>query len=462
MSKQYAAMKMKMGSWEYYSVKMRMDEIASEVSFAKDVTDDNTLDTENQRQLNESRAATNIVNYLVNNEQRFFNSIVVAALGGNPKFYPVSLENRPEFMLAQHTAEDTFGILMFNNDVATYALDGQHRLSAIKKIINGDGDVTAPTNFSAETLNVIFVLPQDDQNRPEFLKSYRRLFSALNRHAKPMDKVTIIIMDEDDRFAMVTRRLFADFDFFSWDGQEGSPRIDAKSTSKSISPTSPALSNLICLYEMNKKILWDPEMQAEFGPDKTNNFVYQKAPTEDELNSLYNYLEKIWDALVQTLPVLGEDPVRMRRGGADGTGSEDDNLLFRPMGQTNILAPICRSLMNKSEINADSTTDQIKLALAPLKHVPWSLQNDVWRELLTIVDPTTGLWKMRNEDSAKVEAIARSVLTWLCHLQDLDEEQLDELQEKWAGYLIPPGNNEREDHTFETLRDIRELIASEF
>ena len=53
----------------------------------------------------------------------------------------------------------------------------------------------------------------------EFLKRYRRLFGNLNRYAKPMDAVTNIIMDEDDAFAIVTRRLITEHTFFKYSGR---------------------------------------------------------------------------------------------------------------------------------------------------------------------------------------------------------------------------------------------------
>ena len=89
MAQIYAALKMKMGSWLYYSVKMKMSQVASEIKFAYEVNDDKTLDKAIQREIGTGRAGTQIVNYLVQNEHRFFNSLVVAALDGNPKFREV-------------------------------------------------------------------------------------------------------------------------------------------------------------------------------------------------------------------------------------------------------------------------------------------------------------------------------------------------------------------------------------
>ena len=86
MPSSYSAMKLKMGKWDYYVVRMKMSQLAREVRFASEVNDDKTLDEVIQRELKESRAKKQIVRYLQKNEERFFGSIVVAALGGEPSF----------------------------------------------------------------------------------------------------------------------------------------------------------------------------------------------------------------------------------------------------------------------------------------------------------------------------------------------------------------------------------------
>ena len=67
----YAALKMNMGSWVYYSASMKMSEAANEIKFAHEVSDDKTLDKAIQRTIKENRANTQIKNFLVQNKQRF-------------------------------------------------------------------------------------------------------------------------------------------------------------------------------------------------------------------------------------------------------------------------------------------------------------------------------------------------------------------------------------------------------
>jgi len=120
----YPALRASMGDWDYYVVKMRMRDLAKEVSFASEVHEDATLDDAIQRELRDSRAKGSIVDYLCGRSDRFFASIVIAALGGNATFYPVSIADNPEFRIfADQGMDESFGVLTFDGSQAYYALD---------------------------------------------------------------------------------------------------------------------------------------------------------------------------------------------------------------------------------------------------------------------------------------------------------------------------------------------------
>ena len=88
-----------MGKWDYYIVKMKMKDLALEVELASAVHDDQTLDTAIQRTIDESRAKKDLIIYLRDRPDRFFNSLVVAALGGTPTFLPARIADDPAFQL---------------------------------------------------------------------------------------------------------------------------------------------------------------------------------------------------------------------------------------------------------------------------------------------------------------------------------------------------------------------------
>ena len=141
MPRHYPAMKLRMGSWDYYSVKITMRDVATEIKFAREVNDDRTLDSAIQRSIGEGRAGKSIVNYLTKHDNRFFNSLVVAALDGNPNFSN-RVEDDPGFDVC-NMVSDTFGMLTFDDSIKT-AIDGQHRLFAIRKLIDGGVELGIP------------------------------------------------------------------------------------------------------------------------------------------------------------------------------------------------------------------------------------------------------------------------------------------------------------------------------
>ena len=46
---------------------------------------------------------------------------------------------------------------------------------------------------------------------------------------------------------------------------------------------------------MNITLLWDPELQERQQTYTANNPFMQQTPTDDEVDALYDYLDKIWD-----------------------------------------------------------------------------------------------------------------------------------------------------------------------
>ena len=203
MASMYPAITASIGRWNYYIVKLKMSDLAKEVSLSSDVHQDRTLDEAIQREVQNSRARQNLVVYLHDREDRFLNSIVVAALGGSPTFTPLQLADTPENNVFRAMEVDqSFGVLTFAGGQKYYALDGQHRLAAIRAILHPSDknyDKFAREyvseefrqSFRDEEISVIMVVQdpgEDEITRTEILKDYRRLFSSLNRYARPTDE----------------------------------------------------------------------------------------------------------------------------------------------------------------------------------------------------------------------------------------------------------------------------------
>lgn len=473
MATMYPAIEASMGRWVYYIVKMKVSDLAKEVNLSSDVHQERTLDEAIQRKIRDSRAREDLVAYLHDRDDRFLNSIVVAALGGSPTFTALQLADTPENTVFKAMQLDqSFGVLTFAGGEKYYALDGQHRLAAIKAILQPSDhqkdkfarDYVAEDfrqSFADEELSVIMVVqdPGDDESaRDNVLKDYRRLFSSLNRYAKATDQNTNIIMDEDDGIAILTRRLIAEHEFFKWTVSKPSEYSIVKTDKgKNLQTTDPFFTQIEVLYDLNTAFLTSANRtikgwklnDRETVPHKDFKKIWRiNRPDENVLDDYYNELSCIWDSLLLTLPDLREDPSKMRTHNPsdDQEGVKTvDHALFWPIGQY-IMAGVTRGLLDdystrkgKEDLSKDDMVD----ALSTLKNVNWSLHNPPWRHLLLVqTSDNSGKvsWTMRNEGRNQAISIATDVLLFALGLASPNIEQQEALRDRWAqGLALLPG-----------------------
>ena len=470
MANMYPAIRAHIGRWTYFMVKMSFNELAKEVQLSSDVHQDKTLDEAIQREVNNSRARQNLVVYLHDRDDRFLNSIVVAALGGSPTFVPLQLAETPENIAFRAMEIDqSFGVLTFVGGQKYYALDGQHRLAAVRAILEPTDQnydkfareyVTPEFRdlFRDEEIAVIMVVqdPKDDSAvRDEVLKDYRRLFSSLNRYAKATDESTNIIMDEDDGIAILTRRLISEHEFFEWKVERRSEYSIVKtSKGKNLRPTDPYFTQIEVLYDMNLTFLTSSSRTArgwqlskdEFIPQKDFRKIWKiNRPDEDVLDRCYTELSFIWDAILETLPELRSPPNEMRVHNPSEdpqNGVQQDHVLFWPIGQE-VLSGVVRRLLDEfcNQIGKDSL-DKCELieALRPLQKVGWSLHEAPWRHLLLVQSTNRAgdlTWGMRNEGRNAAVRVGTDVVDFIVGTANLNEERQNALKFQWTQSLVP-------------------------
>ena len=198
------AFRANVGDWGYYICTMKYGEVARQISFAHELGGNTDLDTMIQRGL--GKRTEGIRQYLLKSDHRFLGALIVAAWGGDPKYTALKIDD-PEGML--DGIDEGFGVLSFDGEQQYFALDGQHRLKAIKDAIKKD------PSLGGEEICVIMVSHYDTEDGR--LRT-RRLFSNINRNAKTTTKAENIALDEDDGPAIITRRLLQEHPFFSEDG----------------------------------------------------------------------------------------------------------------------------------------------------------------------------------------------------------------------------------------------------
>ncbi|KUI25575.1 hypothetical protein AU196_22435 [Mycobacterium sp. IS-1742] len=443
-----------MGGHEFFVTKMNASEIAETVRFASDLFQGKTLSDAIQRSLKDNRASQDIAFYWKENEARFFNSIVIAAWQGGATFQPIeTLASGVDFvdsLLAKSPRmHDSFGILAFDGSEQYYALDGQHRVRAIQLMHNEPAAHPPPDGFKDDEFTVIIVPTAVDEGVEQFRTRYRRMFSALNRYAKPTDNATNIVMDEDDVFAIVTRQLITDHPFFKWGDNDWENARVKTDGGKNLSTGQTYFTQIEVLYEMTETMLTSAlRANTELADSKRSKFK-QVRPPESVISAWYEEVALIWDVLREVIPDLDAEPMVMRtHNPSEGDEQKSDHLWFWPIGQQ-IVARLVRMLIDRSAADGQPTDepqmnrDKVKAALLVLGRINWNLHELPWRHLI-LVRNDDGVWRMRSEGRTGALKVAEELLLWITGIIDLGDDGVAALREKWEFnlYQAPDGLDE--------------------
>lgn len=222
----------------YFVTVMRYREAATNLRLVSELPGNSSLDWNieelYQREIDWARVKRGIVPYLRQlDSPHFFNAITVALLpqvggrlvnmsGGN--WHPPPLVDPSRFQQGcirsfgpitcgywgrWETPDDDgarLGCVTWNIDeIAAVAIDGQHRLAALKKLPD--------INSAKSAIPVILVVSHKDLGAPEAHQSSgnlaltRRLFIDLNRHSIKVSRARQILLDDRDPVSLCTRAL---------------------------------------------------------------------------------------------------------------------------------------------------------------------------------------------------------------------------------------------------------------
>ena len=422
------AIKLTMGSWEFFLAKSKLNELAGLFEFAESLGDRPDLfDAMLQRELDEGRASGDMADFLKGRDDRFYGAVVVANLEDNPvNWEPVQEENPPGDI---PRSAERHGYLTFNDSDKYFILDGQHRVSSILSVMD---DEARPEGFGNEEISLLVIPRPVDVDEVQMKVIYRRLFTSLNRNAKPTTKNTNIAMDEDDEFAIVTRNVIRDFPpFDTVSGEEGNPLKNPNILWQKNLPASasrqgvPHFSSLETIYEMNKIILKCNRF-PELNPAEKE--IYKFRPSEAELRRYTEEAISVWDAIFKTFPEFEEDRMNMRMHNADINAESFDHVFLWPLMQENVLASLVRELIDVHGINSDVSYED---RLSKLKEIEKDFRKPPWYPLVLMPndpnaeDPSNVI---RNEKRSSAVKYALTLSRYLIGLTELDETRLGTLK----------------------------------
>lgn len=452
--KYFPGIKVNMGSWSYFTIKIKFKDLDDSLVFAKSLGTPNALDAVMQRNLNSTRASIMMRKFLSNQSQRFYSSITIANLGSEnfENWLPLSLGLEAEGIDGLDQGENSLGYLKISDEDKFYILDGQHRVASILSIINpssifldyGDPeqlekklkeiDKKAPLPedfdleaFKNEQLTVLVLNKSHEDDELESRISYRRLFSSLNRYAKPTPTTTNIIISEDDTFYILTRRLVENFSPFSLENETfafDNPNIDIDKTN--FSGGERQFTTLQSLANMNTQLLGINKF-----PELQNTTMGSEVRTlrqdEDDLEIWYEELEKRWQAIFNVFSELSGDRSKMRSHDANlDDDSNTDHPFLWPKPQTDAIIPIIKTLLDRAD-----SEEEYESKLQELKDLDiWDLRKPPWYRLVLVSSGDSDDSKKTLNQDPNIFEIIKEILRYLLGLTIYENAELVQFKSK--------------------------------
>ncbi len=346
----FPCLRSRMGDWWYYITRMTFHEVNFWVKKVDDIRERRELKTWIQREIRPERLEQ-ISDYLTSQNQHFFNAIVVGIYRGEPEWYPIQVGRNLAMptLRPMERSKDTFGFLCLSGEEEIFAIDGQHRVEGIRSAI------AHKSSLNTDQQCVIFVAHREtDKGRART----RRLFSTLNKYARPVSKGELVALSEDDTFAIVTRKIIDEYKYLSMGF------VPLTKTANIPTNNIQCMTTVLGLYDLIRTISLPPrsreKRQLEIGP-----------PHKRRVQQIYRLTCQFWDLLRKTVPEIKEvSDSRPKKGLAAKYRKRDGgHLLFRPVGMK-AFAQATRTLVDRGT-TIDDAVALLSETTLDLNACPW-------------------------------------------------------------------------------------------
>lgn len=392
------AIRGKIGNTVYYTTNLTFGQVAKLVKRVdSELHTSNSLKEEIQRSL--SNNFIQIKDYILNRDDHFFDSLVLAVYDGDPKWTEVRYEIN----------DDTYyniGLLELSGQEKIFPVDGQHRVEGIKAALQEQSEI------SEETISVILI---GHCNTPDGRERSRRIFSTLNRYVKPVRLGDIIALDEDDIVAIVTRELLETYPLFVGNKIKSS-------NSKSI-PTSDksAFTSLMTLYDCHLSLLnvfLDNFNNRNYTTKQLKDYLKYR-PDEKVIMDFTNYLIHFWDLMRSNfIEIEGYINVNEENAAEDMRSTlTGGNIFFRPIG----LLPFVESVSKIKSSDSNLSYNDILQRFSRMNRI---VSQEPWRMILW--NPLTNRMIMRNQ------SLVKYLLINMFDTNLLSQREIHEMKSKFA------------------------------
>lgn len=361
------------GSTEYFIAKMPLEELVNSVGLAMELPEwnDMTPDEKMQREPDVNRVANEICPYFINDKDRFFNSIIIDIHSGydDIRFDPISKYVKDDITLAYEVSMKDAGFLSLPGKERLIALDGQHRLLAMKLCLKGNSAISAAylkngkmsqqmlslqphPELADEEISVIFVKGDD-------IHKIRKIFNKVNKYARQTGRGQNIITADDDVFAIIARKLFAEGHVLAKIGKNDLVNW----SSNTLSQRSKQLTTVSALYTIAETLSKDRGWTSKVMPE-----------SELEIEEVYEENEAFWKALLNGMDTY-KKYIELTREDKPISELREENLLMKPV--THMTLAHVAFMAKVKEV--DWTDIVVKL-----NQIDWSMDNNLWFNILVI------------------------------------------------------------------------------
>ncbi len=403
-----------LGSTEYYTAKMTVEDLVNTVGLAIELPEwkDMTPDEKMQREPDINRVVNEICPYFIEDKDRFFGSLIVDIYTGNNNvvFEPITKFVDLDKLAAVHNiALENAGFLTFPGKERLIALDGQHRLLAMKLCLKGSSAISVSMlgnkkmtpqmmalephpELAEEEVSVIFVKHENN------LK-IRKIFNKVNKYARQTGRGQNIITADDDVFASIARKLFAEGEILHKIGKNELVNW----SSNTLSQRSKQLTTVSALYTIAETISKDRGWSAKTMPTD-----------ENAINEVFKENTEFWKNLLEGMSVYREY-LELTKFDKPISQLREDNLLMKPVTHM-ALAHVSYFAKQKGLSWAD--------IVKKLDKVDWSMDNPIWFNILVI--PAKKKKVITGKESIKA---AGMVISYMVMGETMTDAEINEVRE---------------------------------
>lgn len=363
-----------LGEKTYYTATFTFEQIAERVKrIDKELHTSESLREQLQRALTDNHKS--IKEYILTQKEHFFNALVLAVYDGDPTWNELEFEfNDIRYY--------SMGFLHLNGNERIFPVDGQHRVEGIKSALKEN------PNLKDETITVIFIGHHDNTEGKE---KTRRIFSTLNRYAKPVSLGDNIALDEDDVVAITTRDFLEKYPLF----MNENVKIDKKSSKALADNDEKSFTSLITLYETNKIIytyyLSHCDHQKRIYPAKKITEFLKYRPQQQEIENFYTFLVDFWDMFIDNFQGVktyiencnSETPASLYRNKESG-----GLLYFRPIALPKLVKAIFETRFRLKK--------ELKECVQMFAKIEMTISKEPWENMLWNSRTHTMIMKYKN------------------------------------------------------------------